>query len=132
MLLVVGVLGFVAGMYLLFVSHRAAPGADLADLLKKNPDDYNFSLGHVLDLTPRALGVFRVPLLGASLGLFLGTGLNWLLRRRRTSVCGQRCAGGDDGGAAGVRAFLVRYVFADSFLVQSGGRRFESSSGRVM
>ena len=87
-LLVFGVLGFVAGMYLLFVSHRAAPGADLAELLKKNPDEYNFSLGHVLDLTPRALGVFRVPLLGASLGLLLGTGLNWLLRRRGRPFAG--------------------------------------------
>ena len=87
-LLVLGVLGFLAGMYLLFVSHRAAPGADLAELLKKNPQDYDFSLGHVLDLTPRALGVFRVPLLGASLGLLLGTGLNWLLRRRGRPFAG--------------------------------------------
>jgi 4-amino-4-deoxy-L-arabinose transferase-like glycosyltransferase len=87
-LLVFGVLGFVAGMYLLFVSHRAAPGADLAELLKKNPDDYNFSLGHVLDLTPRALGMFRIPLLGASLGLLLGTGFNWMLRRRGRPFAG--------------------------------------------
>jgi 4-amino-4-deoxy-L-arabinose transferase-like glycosyltransferase len=77
-----GVLGFVAGTYLLSVSHLPAPGADLADLLKKNPRDYDFSLGHVLDLTPQALGAFRGPLLGASLGLLLGTGLNWILRRR--------------------------------------------------
>jgi 4-amino-4-deoxy-L-arabinose transferase-like glycosyltransferase len=87
-LLVFGVLGFVAGMYLLSVSHRPAPGADLADLLKKNPEDYNFSLGHVLDLTPQALGAFRGPLLGASLGLFLGTGLNWILRRRGRPFAG--------------------------------------------
>ena len=83
-----GVLGFVAGMYLLFVSHRPVPGADLADLLKKNPQEYNLSLGHVLDLTPQALGAFRVPLLGASLGLFLGTGLNWFLRRRGRPFAG--------------------------------------------
>ena len=83
-----GVLAFVAGMYLLSVSHQPAPGADLADLLKKNSQDYNFSLGHVLDLTPRALGAFRGPLLGASLGLFLGTGLNWILRRRGLPFAG--------------------------------------------
>jgi 4-amino-4-deoxy-L-arabinose transferase-like glycosyltransferase len=77
-----GVAGFVAGIYLLSVSHLPAPGADLADLLKKNPQDYDFSLGHVFDLTPRALGAFRGPLLGASLGLLLGTGVNWILRRR--------------------------------------------------
>jgi 4-amino-4-deoxy-L-arabinose transferase-like glycosyltransferase len=77
-----GVLGFIAGMYLLSISHLPTPGADLAELLKKNPQDYDFSLGHVLDLTPRALGAFRGPLLGASLGLLLGTGFNWILRRR--------------------------------------------------
>ena len=81
-LLALGAMGFAAGMYLLSVSHRPTPGADLADLLKKNPEDYNFSLGHVLDLTPRALGAFRGPLWGVSLGLLLGTGLNWLLRRK--------------------------------------------------
>jgi 4-amino-4-deoxy-L-arabinose transferase-like glycosyltransferase len=78
-----GVVALLSGIYLLSVSHRPTPGADLADLLKKNPDDYNFSLGHVLDLTPQALGAFRGPLLGVSLGLFLGTGLNWVFRRRR-------------------------------------------------
>ncbi|HMD15118.1 MAG TPA: glycosyltransferase family 39 protein [Terriglobales bacterium] len=78
----VGVVGFVVGMYLLSVSHRPPSGAELADLLKKNPEDYNFSLGHVLDLTPRALGAFRGSLLGVSLALLLGTGLNHFLRRK--------------------------------------------------
>jgi 4-amino-4-deoxy-L-arabinose transferase-like glycosyltransferase len=87
-LLGVGVLAFVAGVYLLSVSHPPTPGADLADLLKKNPADYDFSLGHVLDLTPQALGAFRLPLLGTSLGLLLGTGLNWWLRRRSRPIAG--------------------------------------------
>jgi len=81
-LFVLGAVAFVAGMVFLFVSHRPAPGVDLADLLKKNPEEYNLSLGHLFDLTPQALGAFRGPLLGASLGLFLGTGLNLILRRR--------------------------------------------------
>jgi 4-amino-4-deoxy-L-arabinose transferase-like glycosyltransferase len=81
-LFVFGMLAFAAGMYLLSVSHLPSPGADLAEQLKKNPQDYDLSLGHVLDLTPRALGAFRGPLLGASLALLLGTGLNWMLRRR--------------------------------------------------
>src|SRR5208282_5698507 len=87
-LLVFGVLALVAGMYLLSVSHRPVPGADLADLLKKNPEDYDFSLGHVLDLTPLALGAFRGPLFGTSFGLLLGTGLNWFLRRRGRPLAG--------------------------------------------
>lgn len=81
-LLIVGVLVLIAGSYLLSISHVPAPGYDLADLLKKNPDEYNLSLGHVLDLTPQALGAFHWPLIGATFGLFLGTALNWLLRRR--------------------------------------------------
>ncbi len=87
-LFALGVLGFFAGTYLLSVSHRPTPGADLADLLKKNPQDYNFSLGHVLDLTPQALGVFRGPLLAVSLAMLVGTGLNWLLRRRGRPFAG--------------------------------------------
>jgi len=87
-LLAFGVLAFVAGSILLVVSHRPAPGADLADLLTKNPDEYNLSLGHILDLTPKALGAFRGPLLGVSLGLLLGTGLNWILRKRGRPFAG--------------------------------------------
>jgi hypothetical protein len=83
-----GALASVAGMYLLFISRRPVPGADLADLLQKNPQDYNLALGHLLDLTPQALGAFRGPLLGASLGLLLGTGLNWILRRRGRPFAG--------------------------------------------
>jgi len=78
-----GVIGFVVGMYLLSISHLPSPNADLAELLKKNPEEYDLSLGHVLDLTPRALGAFRAPLLAASLSLLLGTGFNWILRRRK-------------------------------------------------
>lgn len=82
-LLVIGVLGFLAGMYVLFVSRAPAPGADLADLLKKNPQDYNFSLGHVFDLTPQALGAFRIPLLLTALALLVGPAANWILRKLR-------------------------------------------------
>lgn len=83
-----GTLALLAGVYLLAISHLPAPGTDLADLLKKNPVDYNLSLGHVLDLTPQAIGLFRWPLLAASLGLFFGTGLNWVLRRRGNPLAG--------------------------------------------
>ena len=90
-LFAIGAIGFIAGISLFFLSHAPAPGSDLADLLKKNPDEYNLSLGHVLDLTPQALGIFGGPLLGASLGLLLGTGLNWLFRRRGRPVAANIC-----------------------------------------
>ena len=76
-----GILAFLVGAFFLVLSKPAA-GADLADLLKKNPSEYALSMGHFLDLTPQALGAFRIPLLAASLSLLAGTGMNWHLRRR--------------------------------------------------
>jgi 4-amino-4-deoxy-L-arabinose transferase-like glycosyltransferase len=87
-LMVMGVVGGVIGLLLLSRTHAPQAGVDLADLLKKNPQDYDFSLGHVLDFTPQALAVFRGPLLGASLALLTGTTLNWWMRRRRQPVAG--------------------------------------------
>jgi 4-amino-4-deoxy-L-arabinose transferase-like glycosyltransferase len=82
-LFVMGITAFLAGMFFLFLS-KPATSADLADLLKKNPNEYALSLGHFLDLTPQALGAFRLPLLATSLSLLLGTGMNWYLRRRES------------------------------------------------
>jgi len=87
-LMVVGVLSAAIGLALLSATHPPPPGVDLADLLKKNPQDYDFSLGHVLDFTPQALGMFRGPLLGASLSLLFGTMLNWWMRRRGRPALG--------------------------------------------
>ncbi|HEX6503564.1 MAG TPA: glycosyltransferase family 39 protein [Terriglobales bacterium] len=80
-LFVIGLIAFSVGMFFLFLS-KPATSADLADLLKKNPNEYALSLGHFLDLTPQALGAFRIPLLATSLAFLLGTGMNWYLRRR--------------------------------------------------
>jgi 4-amino-4-deoxy-L-arabinose transferase-like glycosyltransferase len=81
-LFAIAVVGSLVGLVLLISSQPPAPGTELADLLKKNPQDYDFALGHLLDLTPQALGAFRTPLLGAVVSLSLGAGLNWLLRKR--------------------------------------------------
>ena len=80
--MIVGVLASAIGLLLFSRTHQLPAGVDLADLLKKNPQDYDLSLGHVLDFTPQALGLFRGPLLGASLALLLGTTLSWWMRRR--------------------------------------------------
>ena len=65
------------------ISHAPKPGVELVDLLNKNPADvYVLSLGHFLDLTGEAMSLFRVQLVGTALAFFLGTGLNWYLRRR--------------------------------------------------
>ncbi len=87
LLLLAGV-ATVAGIALLLSSRMPAPGTDLADLLKKNPQDYDLSLGHFLDLTPQALGAFRGPLIGAIVSLFVGSSMNLLFRIRRRLVAG--------------------------------------------
>jgi 4-amino-4-deoxy-L-arabinose transferase-like glycosyltransferase len=79
-LLVAGVAAFVIGILLLRVAKTPAPGVDLADLLKKNPQAYALSFGHFLDLTPQALGAFRSPLLVFVVAVLLGTSLNWIFR----------------------------------------------------
>jgi 4-amino-4-deoxy-L-arabinose transferase-like glycosyltransferase len=81
-LLGLGVVVFAAAMYFLYFSHTPPPGYDLADLLTKNPDKYALSFGHIFDLTPEALGAFRVPLLGFGVAMLGGTAMNWWLRRR--------------------------------------------------
>jgi 4-amino-4-deoxy-L-arabinose transferase-like glycosyltransferase len=80
-LLVAGAAAFVIGILLLRVAKTPSPGVDLAELLKKNPDAYALSFGHILDLTPQALGAFRAPLLVFVLAFLLGTGLNWIFRQ---------------------------------------------------
>jgi 4-amino-4-deoxy-L-arabinose transferase-like glycosyltransferase len=76
-------LGSIVGIVLLFSSRPPSPGADLADLLQKNPQQYDLSLGHFLDLTPEALGMFRPQLIAAVVSLFVGAGVNLLLRYQR-------------------------------------------------
>ncbi len=80
--MVIGVAAAVAGLTLFSRTSPSPAGVELANLLKRNPQDYDFSLGHVLDFTTAALGVFRGPLLGASLSFLFGTVLNWWMRRR--------------------------------------------------
>ena len=67
---------------LLLFSQRVPPQSELADLLTSNPSEYALSFGHIFDLTPRAMGMFRPQLLLIGIAIFLGTLASWLLRRR--------------------------------------------------
>ena len=80
--LALAVVGAAVGLALLISSRTPPPGTDLATLLSRNPTEYDLSLGHVLDLTPEALGALRVPLLGAVVSLLAGAAANWWMRRR--------------------------------------------------
>ena len=96
-LLIVGVAIAVVGFALLFFSKTPAPGTDLSDLLRKNPQDYALSFGHFLDLTPQAMGAFRLPLFLFSAAFLGGTVANWMLRR----------AGRADAGNAALVLMMV-------------------------
>ncbi len=80
-LLLVGVTIAAVGFALLFFSKTPLPGTDLTDLLRKNPQDYALSFGHFLDLTPQAMGAFRLPLGLFSAAFLVGSLANWSLRR---------------------------------------------------
>ncbi len=87
-LLAAGVSIAVVGFALFFLSKAPPPGTDLSDLLRKHPQDYALSFGHFLDLTPQAMGAFRLPLLGFSLAFLLGTLANFILRHRGRAGAG--------------------------------------------
>ncbi len=87
-LLVLSVVVFAIAMFLLIQSKSIPADSDLADLLKKNPNEYALALGHIFDLTPRALGLFREPLAIFSIALLAGTLLNVFYRRRNFAQAG--------------------------------------------
>lgn len=80
-LMVVCIIACVAAVGLAVQAQAPPANYDIAELLKKNPDAYRLSFGHFLDLTPKALGAFKAPLLITGIVLALGSILNWLFRR---------------------------------------------------
>src|SRR5205823_5406374 len=79
-LVVVGVVVCAAVLFVVRSSQAPPPGIELAGLLSKNPQEYTLSLGHVLDLTPQALGFFRPLLVLLGIAMLAGFGGSFLLR----------------------------------------------------
>jgi len=71
---------------------------ELADLLTRNPAEYALSFGHIFDLTPRAMGMFRPELLLIGAALLGGTLASWRLRS------------GNRAGAANTALALMMFV----------------------
>jgi 4-amino-4-deoxy-L-arabinose transferase-like glycosyltransferase len=80
-LVFIGIMACIVCVTLAWQAQTPPPNYDIAELLKKNPQDYALSFGHFLDLTPQAMGAFKVPLLITGVAFALGTILNFLLRR---------------------------------------------------
>jgi 4-amino-4-deoxy-L-arabinose transferase-like glycosyltransferase len=87
-LLAIGVAGFASAMALLAQTHPFPAGTDIGSVLVPHPGSYKLSLGHMGDLTLESFGLFRTPLLLVGLGLLVGTGLNWIFRRRGRPFAG--------------------------------------------
>ncbi len=80
-LMIVGIAVCIVAVTLAVQSQAPPPNYDIAELLKKNPEAYKLSFGHFLDLTPQAMGAFKVPLLITGFAFAAGAILNWFLRR---------------------------------------------------
>jgi 4-amino-4-deoxy-L-arabinose transferase-like glycosyltransferase len=80
-LMVIGATVCIACVTLAIQSQTPPPNYDIAELLKRNPEEYKLSFGHFLDLTTKAMGAFKVPLLVTGIAFLAGTVLNWILRR---------------------------------------------------
>lgn len=87
----IGFLVFVATTILATLSSAPAPGYDIAELLRRDPSRYALSFGHFLDLTPQALGAFRIPLMGTGIALFLGSAASLFFRKRCKPVIANLC-----------------------------------------
>lgn len=96
--------------YFALTAPHPPPGATLSSLLHSNPDLYNLSLGHVFDLTGRAMGLFRRPLATVALGMFLLGPVSYNLRRMgQTYNANLWLAGAMTLVLLGVHGGLVRF-----------------------
>jgi 4-amino-4-deoxy-L-arabinose transferase-like glycosyltransferase len=80
--LAIAIPAFIFAVLLLGYSKSVPKGADLAEILARNPEKYALSFGHIFDLTPEAMGVFRIPLAVSATALLLGAFATWWYRRR--------------------------------------------------
>lgn len=72
----------VATGYLALFAPVPVAGADVASLLRENPKMYTVSLGHICDLTGRAMALFRGPLAMVGIAMLIGGPLSHRLRSR--------------------------------------------------
>jgi 4-amino-4-deoxy-L-arabinose transferase-like glycosyltransferase len=79
-LLLLGSTASIVAAWLAIRARTPLPGTDLSTLLTQNPGDYALSLGHLLDLSVRSMGAFRLPLILTAIALPVGTFANMVLR----------------------------------------------------
>jgi 4-amino-4-deoxy-L-arabinose transferase-like glycosyltransferase len=80
LLFLLGAIGSVLAGFLAIRAQPLHPGVDISTLLTQNPGEYALSLGHLLDLSTRTMGAFRLPLLLTAIALAAGTLVNLIAR----------------------------------------------------
>jgi len=72
---------------MLVISAKVQVHGDISSLLERQEQDvYRVSMAHVLDLTPQAFAVLRLPAAMAAAAFLVGLGLAWWLRRRNRAI----------------------------------------------
>ncbi len=82
LLLPIGTLVAAIALFFAITAPHIDPHTDIATLLAQG-GDYNLSLSHIFDLTARAMGLFRAPLVFVGLSMIAIGPLTYLLRRPR-------------------------------------------------
>jgi 4-amino-4-deoxy-L-arabinose transferase-like glycosyltransferase len=109
LLVPVGAVGAAIAFYFAITAPHVDPHTDIASLLTQN-GEYDLSLGHLFDLTSRAMGLFRGPLAFFGLSMLTVGPVAWLLRRGgRTYIANLSLATGGAGLLLCMHAGLVRF-----------------------
>lgn len=102
-LAVVGALMAAALVAMLWVSRGVQGHGDISTLLNEHENNfYRVSMAHILDLTPRAFALLRMPAAMAAAAFLLGFTAAWWLRRRNRDQAAAICLG----------AAMVVFLFA--------------------
>ncbi len=77
---------------MLWISAKVQVNGDISSLLKEHENDfYRVSMAHILDLTPQAFALLRLPASLAAAAFLLGLAAAWWLRRKRREQAAAVC-----------------------------------------
>jgi hypothetical protein len=80
---------------MLWISAGVHVSGDISSLLKEHENDfYRVSMAHILDLTPQAFALLRIPSAMAAAALLLGFTAAWWFRRRNLGQAAAICLAG--------------------------------------
>lgn len=85
-LLALGVIASTAAGWFAAVAPAVQTDADFGEVVRRVDSMYKLSMGHLFDLTPRAMGFFRWPLILTAISFFVGAVLHWIFRKRGASM----------------------------------------------